>query len=150
MDTTALPSEQGDYHGSLSHLVFKQDAGPPSTLFDTAFAVLCVALDAEGRQLDQLYRIRLGMCTRTPFRVTHDAHVDDARPHHTGLFYVIDSDGDTMIYNERRQSDRYTVRQSVPPVANTWHSFDGAHFHSSQTPTRHDKRIVLTYNYTVV
>ena len=149
MDTTALPSEQGDYAGSLSHLIFKNEAGPVSNLFDTAFAVLNAALDAEDQQLDQLYRIRLGMITRTPHRVTHDPHIDDGRPHRTGLFYLIDSDGDTLIYNERRESAKYTVLESVTPVANTWHTFDGAHFHSSQSPIKHDKRIVLTYNYTV-
>ena len=149
MDTTALPTEQGDYMGSLSHLIFKDDSGPVSSLFDTAFAVLCAALDAEGQQLSQLYRIRLGMITRTPYRVTHDPHIDDGRPHRTGLFYVIDSDGDTLIYNERSESAKYTVQESVAPVVNSWHTFDGAHFHSSQSPIKHDKRIVLTYNYTV-
>jgi len=147
---TALPTDKGEYVGSFSHLIFKDDSGPVSNLFDTAFAVLSAALDAEGQQLNQLYRIRLGMVTRTPYRVTHDPHIDDGRPHRTGLFYVVDSDGDTLIYNERSESAKYTVMESVSPVANSWHTFDGAHFHSSQSPIENEKRIVITYNYTVV
>ena len=149
MDTTALPTDQGDYKGSLSHLIYKQEQGPVSPLFDFSLMLLAAAWDAEGQKLGELYRIRLGMITRTPYRVTHDPHIDDGRPHRTGLFYVIDSDGDTLIYNERSESAKYTVQESVAPVANTWHTFDGAHFHSSQSPIKHDKRIVLTYNYTV-
>ena len=40
MDTTALPTEDGDYAGSLSHLIFKHDKGPISNLFDPALMVL--------------------------------------------------------------------------------------------------------------
>ena len=149
MDTTALPTEDGDYAGSLSHLIFKHDKGPISNLFDPALMVLLSVLDAEGQKLGELYRIRLGMITRTPYRVTHDPHIDDGRPHHTGLFYVVQSDGDTLIYNERSETAKYTVLESVTPVVNSWHSFDGTHFHSSQSPIKHDKRIVITYNYTV-
>lgn len=149
MGTTALPTDVGDYQGSFSHLIFKDSSGPISNLFEPAFTVLCAALDREGQQLKDLYRIRLGMVTRTPHRVTHQGHVDDGRPHRTGLFYLIDSDGDTLIYRERRESAQYTVETAVTPKQNTWHSFDGTQFHSSQSPIQHEKRLVCTFNYTV-
>lgn len=150
LNTTALPTEKGEYAGSFSHLIFKSEQGPISNLFDAAFNILCVALDQEKKILKELYRIRLGLITRTPYLVTHDAHIDDGRPHNTGLFYVIESDGDTLIYNEKKESKNYTVQESVKPVCNTWHSFDGAQFHSSQTPVANERRIVLTFNYTTV
>ena len=150
MDTTALPTEKGEYAGSFSHLIYKNEQGPVSNLFDAAFNILCVALDKEEVILKDLYRIRLGLITRTPYLVTHDAHIDDGRPHQTGLFYVIESDGDTLIYNERKESEKYTVQESVKPVCNTWHSFDGTQFHSSQTPIANERRIVLTFNYTTL
>ena len=150
MTTTALPTEKGEYAGSFSHLIYKNEQGPVSNLFDTAFNILCAALDKEGEILKDLYRIRLGLITRTPYLVTHDAHIDDGRPHRTGLFYVIESDGDTLIYNERKESEKYTVQESVKPVCKTWHSFDGTQFHSSQTPIANERRIVLTFNYTVI
>ena len=35
--------------------------------------------------------------------------------HIVALYYVCDSDGDTVIYNERITSEKYTVKQRVTP-----------------------------------
>jgi hypothetical protein len=147
LPVTATHSDQQPYGGSFSHLIFKQDKGPISPLFDMCYYILCSALDQEGVKLRELYRIRLGLITRTPHRVTHEGHVDDHRPHSTGLFYPIDSDGDTLIYNETQPSQTFSIKESITPKENSWHSFNGAHYHSSQSPIQHERRLVVTFNY---
>lgn len=137
------------YGGSLSHLIFKESQGIVSPNYDVAFNILLAALDAQDQELDQLYRIRLGMHTRSPHPVIFPPHVDDYRPHRTGLFYLINTDGDTIIYKEKHKTTKYTESHRSSPVENAWFDFDGLHYHSAQTPIEHERRIVLTYNYTV-
>lgn len=136
------------FNSSFSHLIFKNDTGPISDLFECTFPILLTALDRQGKTLKELIRIRMGLITRTPYKVVHAPHKDDSNPHHTGLFYLTDADGETVVYNERQESKEYTIKEKLTPKANTWHQFDGDHYHSSSAPTRTEKRITLTFNFT--
>lgn len=136
------------FHSSFSHLIFKKDRGPISDLFDCVMPILTTALDQQQKSLKDLLRIRMGLITRVPSEVIHAPHKDDTIPHTTGLYYLNDTDGDTVVYNETKESEQYTIKEKLPPHINTWHQFDGAHYHSSSAPTKHEKRIVITYNFT--
>lgn len=140
------------YQGSFSHLIHK-DNQSISPLWDVSLLILLAALDQQDQQLDTVLRVRLGLCTRTPWPVIHTPHIDHPVPHHrTGIFYPTTSDGDTVIYNERQQQasrQHYTEWHRQTPTANTWMDFAGQHFHSSTTPVAHESRHVLTINYTV-
>lgn len=135
------------FHSSFSHLIFKNDTGPISELFESTFPILLTALDRQGKTLKELIRIRMGLVTRTPYKVVHAPHKDGNVPHNTGLFYLTDADGETVVYNETEESKEYTVKEKLTPKANTWHQFDGAHYHSSSAPLNFEKRITLTFNY---
>ena len=135
------------YHSSFCNLVYKKETGPLNDLFDITLPILLIAMDQQQKVLKDLLRIRIGLITRTPEPITHPAHKDFHTPHRTGLYYLNQSDGDTIVYNETQKCSTYTVKQSVTPTANTWYDFDGAQYHSSATPTKHEKRIVITYNY---
>jgi len=146
-----------EYRGSFSHTIYGPDVGPISPLWENAFHILMAALDAQGQKLDTVYRVRYGFCTRTPYPVVHSPHVDQGVVHRTGLYYVMPTDGDTIVYNERTDYARpdpvpktYTEAERVTPEANLWADFDGAHFHSSTSPTQHEERYVLTFNYSIL
>ena len=84
------------------------------------------------------------------------AHVDDVIPHLATIFYFNDSDGDTVIYNEKFDKEKYmknheipkdlTVQKSVSPKANRLLIFDGAYVHTGHTPREHNNRIILNSN----
>ena len=57
------------YGDSFSHLIYKEGDGAVSPLHTQALNILLHALDREGEQLTALYRIRLGLITRTPHPV---------------------------------------------------------------------------------
>ena len=147
-ETTANHFDKKEaFHSSFSHLVFKSDTGPVSEFFDASLPILLTALDQQNKILKELIRIRIGLITRTPHEIIHAPHKDDSRPHSTGLYYLNDTDGDTVIYNETQEAEDYTIKERLTPKANTWHQFDGAHYHSSSAPTQNEKRITITYNY---
>ena len=74
-------------------------------------------------------------------------HVDLQQEHLVALYYVCDSDGDTIIYNERHESaDKvYTVKQRVTPKQGRMVLFDGSLYHTAEQP-EHNVRCVVNYN----
>ena len=60
-------------------------------------------------------------------------HIDiNHRKHLVALYYVCDSDGDTIIYNERSKSETYTIKQRVTPKQGRMVIFDGTLFHTAE------------------
>lgn len=148
-ETTANHFDKKEaFHSSFSHLIFKSDTGPVSDLFDCTLPILLNALDKQNKTLKELIRIRMGLITRAPNEIIHAPHKDDDKPHNTGLYYLNQSDGDTIVYDQTTESKEYTIKERLTPKMNTWHQFDGAHYHSSSAPTKNEKRITLTFNYT--
>ena len=65
-------------------------------------------------------------------------HVDMEGKHHTSVYYVNDSDGDTVIGDKR-----------VSPKANRVVIFDGDIIHYGHSPCKHNNRIIINSNYDV-
>ena len=73
-------------------------------------------------------------------------HIDIySRKHLVCLYYVCDSDGDTIIYNERERSSNYTIKQKVSPKKGRIVLFDGRLYHTAEQPKYHS-RCVANYN----
>ena len=66
-------------------------------------------------------------------------HVDLQQEHLVALYYVCDSDGDTIIYKV------YTVKQRVTPKQGRMVLFDGSLYHTAEQP-EHNVRCVVNYN----
>ena len=73
-------------------------------------------------------------------------HIDICNKIHiVGLYYVIDSDGDTIIYNERKESESYTIQQRVTPKQGRIVIFDGGLYHTAEQPLN-NTRCIINYN----
>ena len=73
-------------------------------------------------------------------------HIDiNNKIHIVGLYYVVDSDGDTVIYNEREESKTYTVKQRVTPKQGRIVIFDGGLYHTAEQPLN-NTRCIVNYN----
>jgi len=71
--------------------------------------------------------------------------LDEGERHIVVLYYVVTSDGDTVIYNERTESDVYTVKQKVTPKQGRVVIFDGGLYHTAQQALR-QIRCIVNYN----
>ena len=79
-------------------------------------------------------------------RTVDTPHVDlHRRKHFVALYYVCDSDGDTIIYNEREKLGTYTIKQKVTPKQGRIVLFDGSLYHTAEQPLN-NVRCVVNYN----
>ena len=70
-------------------------------------------------------------------------HTDMQFKHFVMLYYVCDSDGDTIIYNEKTISEKgFTVQKKVTPKQGRVVLFDGAYYHTAQQPNNNIRCIV--------
>ena len=74
-------------------------------------------------------------------------HIDlETIRHFVVLYYVCDSDGDTIIYNERKESKTYTVKQKVTPKQGRVVLFDGGLMHTAEQPINSNVRCIVNYD----
>ena len=69
----------------------------------------------------------------------------DTLKRYTGVYYLNDSDGDTLFYD----SDGTTIVETNAPKANTMVIFPSGLLHSRQLPLEHNTRLVLNINVLV-
>ena len=73
-------------------------------------------------------------------------HTDMQFQHFVMLYYVCDSDGDTIIYNEKVISEKgLTVQKKVTPKQGRVVLFNGAYYHTAQQPN-HNLRCIVNYD----
>ena len=86
----------------------------------------------------RILRARLDMTLYHPTPLEHQPHIDMDGPHYSAVYYVNDSDGDTIINDMR-----------VCPKANSVVVFDGTIVHNGMSPSYHPNRIIINSNYDV-
>ena len=159
----------------FSHLIF--DAGKSSSQFYEFLLPFFIQAQSETDAKDFL-RARGDMTVISGDQVTYQPHIDmpNHKNHINMIFYIGDSDGDTIIYKEKYSlpvlesepkmnfytgpqvktklvhSDELvpktlTVEQQVTPKANRLVIFNGEHWHTGQSPKNHSRRVILNLNF---
>jgi hypothetical protein len=74
------------------------------------------------------------------------AHRDRNEEHVVLIYYAMDSDGDTVIYNNEEERK---IIKSVSPCKNRFLFFSGNYWHASYLPREHDMRVVVNFNLAI-
>ena len=90
-------------------------------------------LEAVGLGHRKVLRSKFNLCLRRDKHVESWHHVDSVKPHTVILYYLHDTDGDTIL----------DTGLSVTPKRNTAFVFDGSHKHYHIYPRENDFRINL-------
>jgi len=79
----------------------------------------------------------------------HLPHVDSNQKHLVFLYYVNDSDGDTVIFDKRvgDSLDNMNIIRRISPKAGAAIVFDGSMYHASSSPVLADYRCVVNANF---
>lgn len=160
--TTSYDNPNIELHDfSWTHIVLR-NGQPESQIYSLLQPLLLSVFDNINEPVEQFLRIRLALQTPVGSMYVNTPHVDDPNPHKTAIIYLNDSDGDTLIYNEKFDptsghsitdyknkvlKNNFTLMNSIKPKANTMCLFDGFHYHSSQKPITHPLRVICNINY---
>jgi len=98
---------------------------------------------------NKILRCRINVLTMNKPGHHNLMHVDTPIKHNVFLYYLNDSDGDTIFFNKKFGSDEGSmdIIETVSPKAGTGIVFDGSYFHSSTPPSDNLLRIVLNIDY---
>ena len=137
-DTVTNPMFEWRYHNNISKFIPPNHAslrdqeflsGLSNVLFDNqnnlgftnnAWIPAVLKIEKElGAQKGSLTRARLDMTLQAPKTTLHTPHTDQNYPHWSCILYLIDSDGDTVIYNEDKGAEELTILHTVEPVSYT-------------------------------
>lgn len=121
--------------------------------------------DNVGRAAAQILRtfcyrhgIKINRVTRGKMNITWNngdslvaPHIDGTEPHMVFLYYINDSDGDTIFYDHLWSKDSDWVdlneEMAVSPKAGRAVLFNGSKFHTSTAPSCGNTRIVLNITF---
>ena len=134
----------------FSHSLWRENHGPDSGYSSFIEPMLYQILDVAN--CDFIFRARADMVTWSGEKeFIHPAHIDFPFPNVAAIFYVNESDGDTIFYNEKVDDvvnyKDLKIYDRVSPKANRLVLFDGDLLHTGCSPTKFKSRILINSNY---
>ena len=151
-DVTAAGDHDSQHRCALSHQYVSFEGSSPGEV-DTEFHELFIPLLQRAAMkigIGEINVLQGRSFLQFPLQLKDDTvdtpHIDlENWRHFVVLYYVCDSDGDTLIYNEQVKSDTYTLRQRVTPKQGRVVLFDGSYYHTAEQPLN-NIRCVVNYN----
>jgi hypothetical protein len=125
----------------MCHLYIR-DGRVNSNKSNLAIQLLDKFCDSTDFKYEKVLRAQTNLLFKQSQETISPPHVDDLAKHHVLIYYVNDTDGDTLIYGE----DRSTVIEKVTPKKGRFFLFDGSLYHSATAPITHQIRLVFNYN----
>ena len=137
-------SESSDYQdvAAFAHL-FSGNAGASSPWYNMSEILLGKFIDGSGLKCKGIVRARANYMVAQPNnypKLPCPPHVDGLYKHHVLLYYVNESDGETILYEDGK------VVAKVAPARGRFLYFSGSDMHSASPPQNYDKRIAINYN----
>jgi hypothetical protein len=149
----------------FSHVLFVNNKSA-SKHYNFFMPVMFALEHALGFKIKQLMRLKINLLTTVPDANTiFVPHIDagDIEPYYSAVFYINNSDGDTIIYENaihdrsvlgdinhyqeylenKKKSEKFVVKQRVEYKKNRVVVFDGGYLHEAKWPERHKERIIL-------
>jgi hypothetical protein len=143
----------------MSSLIYKDDNWyDPYGLYMMSRQIIDYVLDETGLKLNRILRIKANFLTQNPDHSFDEMcinfpHLDNYHEHKVLVYYVNDSDGDTILFNEKyKPSDKdsnvhLSTEARVHPKKGRILMFDGLQYHTSQNPINSKYRCVLNINF---
>ena len=152
--------ERDDNHSGFNHF-FYEKGEPKSPYFMMVYPLVLSITSQANVNFNRLVRMRANLTLPNAHSTLpwHLPHIDSFLPHYNAIYYVNDSDGDTVIFNETNetydsgQSDidtikkgNFTVKHRVTPKKGKLVIFPGKYYHSSSWARTSKFRCVINMN----
>jgi hypothetical protein len=144
----------------MSSLIYKDDHWyDPYSLYMMVRQIIDYVVDKEGIEYNRILRVKANFLTQN---VDHSfdemcinfPHLDNYNDHKVLVYYVNDSDGDTVLFNEQFDPEHrtktepieLTTEARVQPKKGRILMFDGLQYHTSQNPINSKHRCIININ----
>ena len=145
---------------AFAHAVYGENQ-QKSNLFHVVYPILHFLEQKEGFEIKQLIRIR----SRLTLQIPNHGHENFNTPHvdmyspdkfKTLVYYVNDSDGDTILFKEKFEfyegapvvkDEDITIEHRISPKKGRAVLFDGHQFHAGNCPIDSKYRMVLNFDF---
>tara|TARA_B110000503_G_scaffold140356_1_gene231031 strand:- start:150 stop:731 length:582 start_codon:yes stop_codon:yes gene_type:complete len=110
-------------------------------------------LERTQQPFNELLRAKANLQIKTHItdrKIHSTPHIDFKESHKVLLYYVNDTDGNTVIFDRKRNDakTRYNIVKEVEPKKGRFLLFDGDQYHAAKFPIDNDLRININYNFT--
>lgn len=151
--------QRADNHQGFNHFFLEQ--GKPSAYFESLYPLALSITSHPCIVSNNLVRMRANLTLNSAGSSLqhHLPHIDMWSPHWVAIYYVNDSDGDTVIFNETNDdydsgpsdvnkilSGNFTIKRRVTPKKGKVLIFEGKYYHTSSWPTVNKCRSVININ----
>jgi hypothetical protein len=142
-----------DTSPAFAHKFYDNTIGILSPGFGLTLPIVHFAFDKLNMSFNEVLNSRSFMTIPLPHTDYDHPHVDMYYDHMVCLYYVADSDGDTVIYNEKfpdfpvhaANSENLSVWKSITPKKGRAVIFNGSYYHRSTRPSK-GARLVINFN----
>jgi hypothetical protein len=132
-------------------------SGPRGLTFSPTYKLFLPVLGMAGFEKTNIYRVKANCMFKQPDYPDgchNTPHIDNEEPNwKTLLYYVNDSDGDTLIFDKKFQKDvkhtELTIKYRSTPKKGTAILFDSDQFHCSTPPRTTERRTVINFIFGV-
>lgn len=128
----------------LFHVAYSE-GNVQSTMFNMLLPFIAQIEETFNKKINNLLRVRIGMNLNIGISQSHYPHTDLDIPNYTLLYYIDESDGDTIFY--KREEDKLVVDFKNTHTKNQAVLFDGLTMHSSSSPVNYQKRTTININF---
>jgi hypothetical protein len=149
-----------DNHAGFNHFFFEQNE-KTSQYFDLVYPLVLSITSRANVPFNRLIRMRANLTLSNPNSSLnwHMPHIDSYFPHYNAIYYVNDSDGDTVIFNEVNEDydsgnkdiqaikeNNFTIKHIVTPKKGKILIFPGKYYHTSSYAKESKYRMVININ----
>jgi hypothetical protein len=137
--------------GETFQFACKIDQGHPLLL--PVHEMFRMFINKHGIECKEIHRIKTNLLTRGSSSEYHNVHIDQDYEHKVFLYYVNDSDGDTVFFDQFWSKDNpaslnsLTEQVRVAPKMGLGVVFDGLQYHTSTSPIQNDYRCVINLDF---
>lgn len=143
----------------FTHTVWDVERGKVSELISLMGPIVENFQSQSQIKINNFLRIKINLQVpvkgNTPEKY-NGAHIDGFAPHQTLIYYLNNSDGDTVIFDKiYKPGDDYIkdsscslpIKTRIKPLANSLVHINGYQYHSGSNPIDSDIRITINFNF---
>ncbi len=121
-----------------------------SPFHDTCLYIFDKFVKKHNIKVENIFRVKANLILKDGDQTKiHYPHIDTDHEHLVFLYYVNDSDGNTIFFNKKYPEDNSNLieQKHISPKAGRGVLFDGLQYHSSSSPIKNNIRCVINIDF---